>query len=143
MNGVRLLLCPTCSAIALRFPAPASAFVEHERERWLVLPPLCPPCSAKVFQCVRLLLSDHAIVPAHPRAPALPVMGRPRPARRELLEACARPGAAGDWWTEQHRFCTGSEDLPGKPHTICSCDCHKPSATADGGKPHLVLVSSR
>lgn len=140
MSGVRLLLCRTCTDAVLRFPAPASAFVEHDGEKWLVLPPLCPPCSAKVAQCARLLLSDHVVAPARGPRPAPPAMGRPRPARRELLEPCARPGAAGDWWTEQHRFCTGSEHREqGAPAVICSCDCHKQRASAS----HLVLVSSR
>ena len=46
-----------------------------------------------------------------------------------VLPPCARPGNPGDWWTEPHVSCTGSEHVNdpvlGIVEIKCSCpQCH-------------------
>ncbi len=50
------------------------------------------------------------------------------------LPPCRRAGGAGDWWREQHRYCTGGEHRGPGLVVICSCECHV-------GREHLILPS--
>lgn len=43
---------------------------------------------------------------------------------RARLDACSRPGQEGDWWREQHGFCTGSRHVAPGQFVLCVCSCH-------------------
>ena len=63
--NIALKLCEECAREVMRFPQPADRFREFNGSVWLMLPPtLCPPCSAKIAQCVRLLVSGHVLTHA-------------------------------------------------------------------------------
>jgi len=41
------------------------------------------------------------------------------------LAPCCRPGKEGDWWKEQHIYCTGYHHLNTQEYVKCNCPCHK------------------
>ena len=49
----------------------------------------------------------------------------------EILSPCRRSGESADWWTEQHKACTGSWHAPGGL-IACSCECHKDNGQKKG-----------
>jgi hypothetical protein len=62
----------------------------------------------------------------------------PEPQPR-VLPPCARPGNPGDWWTEPHVSCTGSEHVNdpvlGIVEIKCACpQCHGNKKPDEGEK---------
>lgn len=49
-----------------------------------------------------------------------------------VLGPCCRDGKDGDWWKEQHKYCTGSHHLPGGDYVTCTCECHTQPRAAVG-----------
>jgi hypothetical protein len=78
--------------------------------------PTCDNCGAEWLDADAVREYDAAV------AGALAALTADR-CPRALLEPCARPGAARDWWTEQHASCTGSAHVD-KFEVMCSCACH-------------------
>jgi hypothetical protein len=61
---------------------------------------------------------------------------------RTTLAPCCREGKEGDWWKEQHKYCTGSHSLDSENYVTCDCDCHKQSTIIlDGFVGSIVKVT--
>lgn len=43
---------------------------------------------------------------------------------RFVLGPCERLGTEGDWWGEQHAYCTGSHHTGPGAYILCICECH-------------------
>lgn len=44
-----------------------------------------------------------------------------------VLAPCLREGAEGDWWREQHTYCTGGHHIGAGEYVRCTCPHHETS----------------
>lgn len=59
----------------------------------------------------------------------------------DVAPPCQRPGQPGEWWADQHMYCTGGAHIAPGAVVICACACHPDEAVFI--KPMPIREASR